>query len=648
MKRKRIYITYCWQDEKIVDIIDSHFQQIGIKLIRDKRDLDYASSIEKFARKMRNSSYNICIISDAYLRRINCMYEIIQLLKDDNFINKKFCPIIVDTSNKQVDLTSEGIESYAQFWRKELDNQDRLIDGIAENRNKSEQINQLKKIEEIYNNIREFLFSLKDIKYICASDINTQGIKVIDENIFKKIGISSRINIEELYNITLIDDIEDAESKLAEYANNHLLKDNEYYLFTKATIYEKFKHFDLALYNYRLAYNINNNFIVALESIIFLYLKGIFKIDKCFENIVSLLNNADKGNITLKIANALMGLQKGNIRLAINTFEEILQTTKYVNHKEYMYNNLAIAYEKLYESEKNNEFLMIAEQNYLLSVKENPNYYQAYNNLALFYLIKLSDLSKAQEAISRCLYLCPTYHMGLNTQGLIYEETREYEKALELYFRAYEHSKSFSPPLNQIGRILDFEYNNSICKLYYSLAYDINPKSLVNIFNLGNYYRKYTNDLDKAGNLLFQALNMDKNNILCNMAIGLLKMKIGDFFSAKQYFSYSLLLNPQYSCAIFCLAVSEIKSGADYSKVLLLLEKYNKNNYCTYIEKLIIEVRKRSSDINAVITQIIKNNIEYEYVNVPDQISKSIILNPILNVNDAYQYIINNFYSINS
>ncbi len=73
---KRIYITYCWQDEKVADILDYYFQQVGIKLIRDKRNIDYRSSIEGFARKMRQGSFNICVISNEYLKRINCMFEL--------------------------------------------------------------------------------------------------------------------------------------------------------------------------------------------------------------------------------------------------------------------------------------------------------------------------------------------------------------------------------------------------------------------------------------------------------------------------------------------------------------------------------------------------------------------------------------------
>ncbi len=642
---KRIYITYCWQDEKIADILDHYFQQVGIKLIRDKRDLHYSSSIEGFARKMRQGSYDICVISNEYLRRINCMYEIYQLLKDDNFSKKKFCPVIVDTTSESIDFSSTGIENYARFWKDELQKQDQLINNIPENRNKEEQIKLLKKIEAIYNNIREFLFLLKDSKYISTSDIEKGGIIIIGQSIFKKIGINPRVNIEELYNITLTNNIEEAETKLAEYANNHLLKDNEYFLFTKATIYEKFHHYDLALYNYRLAYKIQRNFLLAYEAIIILYLRGIYEIDDRFKETVSLLSQIDNENETLQIAEALINLQNGNNKNAIDIFKKIVSQNSSKAYREYIYNNLANAYERLYETDPLNCYLLLAEENYKLSIQENPNYYQALNNLSLLYLMKLSDLSKAQKAISDCLAIFPQYHMGLNTQGLIYEEQHDFEKALEYYMKSYEYSRSYSPPINQIGRILDYEYKNSLCKLYYSLAYEINPKSMVNCFNLGNYYRKYTNNTEKAEELLTYALSVQHNNILCNMAMGLLKYKCKDFISARNYFSFALSCNPDYACAYFCLAISEINIGTDYTKIINFLDKFKKEHSCFYINQLICVLKKSNDNLNADIDHVLQEYIEYEYVNISGQISKTLIINPIVNINEAYQYIIDNFYS---
>lgn len=645
---KRIYITYCWQNEKIADILDHHFQQVGIKLIRDKRDLDYSSSIENFARKMRQGSYNICIISNEYLKRINCMYEINQLLKDDNFAKKKFCPIVVDTSSELIDLTPNGIENYAQFWKDELQKQDQLINSISENRNKGEQIKQLKKIEAIYNDIREFLYLLKDVKYINTSDIEKKGMIVIGQSIFKKIGINPKVNLEELYNITLLDDIEEAETKLAQYANDHLLKDNEYYLFTKATIYEKFHHYDLALYNYCLAYKVQKNFILAYEAIITLYLRDIYKIDERFKNTVYLLKKIDGENETLQIAEALIHLQNGKNKKAIDIFEKIIEQNSSGAHREYIYNNLANAYERMYENEPSNNYLLLAERNYKLSIEENPSYYQALNNLALLYLMKLSDLPKAQKAISDCLAIFPEYHMGLNTQGLIYEEKHDFEKALEYYMKSYEYSKSYSPPINQIGRILDFEYNNSLCKLYYLLAYEINPKSMVNCFNLGNYYRKYTNNTERAEELLTYALSVQYNNILCNMAMGLLKYQLEDFISARKYFSFALAYNPDYICACFCLVVSEIKIGTDYIKITEFLNRFMEDRSCSYIDQLISALKGSNENLDAYINRTLQEYIEYEYVNISGQISKTLIINPVVNINDAYQYIVDNFYALNS
>lgn len=644
---KRIYITYCWQDEKIADTLDYYFQQVGIKLIRDKRDLDYSSSIEDFAKKMRQGSFNICLISDEYLKRVNCMYEINQLLKDNNFARKKFCPIVVDNAPKQVDLSPSSIEEYAAFWKEEIDKQDQLINSISENRNKGEQIHQLKKLEAIYNDIREFLFLLKDAKYIKTSDIEREGIIAINRSIFKKININHKVNLEELYSITQLNNIEDAEKQLATYANNHLIKDNEYFLYTKATVYEKNGYYDLALYNYSLAYKTQKNFVLAYEAIIFLYLKGIYKIDDRFQIVTSGLREVDPTNPLLYIAEALLSLQKQDYSTSITLFESALEHKHSTIHLEFIYNNLANAYERQYEKEKNRTDLLLAEKYYNASINENPQYYQALNNLSLLYLMKLSDLTNAQKSISKCLSICPTYHMALNTQGLIYEEKNEFEKALECYMHAYEYSKSYSPPLNQIGRILDFEYRNPLCKLYYSLAYKINPRSIVNCFNFGNYYRKYTENMDKANNLLEEALSIQPNNILCNMAMGLLKYKIQDYIAARNYFSYAFALNPDYDSACFCLALCEYKINASPSFAKGLLEKYIKTHKNIFCENLLSILKNPLLDTDKQINNILNASIEYEYVNVPEQISKSLIINPIVNIRDAYQYIIDNFYHQN-
>lgn len=235
----------------------------------------------------------------------------------------------------------------------------------------------------------------------------------------------------------------------------------------------------------------------------------------------------------------------------------------------------------------------------------------------------------------------------MNTQGLICEENRDFEKALEYYMKSYEHSKSYSPPINQIGRILDYEYKNSLCKLYYLLAYEINPKSMVNCFNLGNYYRKYTDNIEKAEELLTYALSVQSDNILCNMAMGLLKYQLEDFISARNYFSFALAYNPDYICACFCLAISEAKIGTDYVKIIDFLNRFVKKHSCSYIDQLISVLKNSRGNLDDFINPILGEYIEYEYVNTSSQISKTLIINPLISISEAYQYIVDNFYFLN-
>lgn len=414
---KRIFLSYCWLDEIYADKIDYYFQQVGIKLIRDKRDLSYSSSIEGFARKIRKTSYAVCIVSEEFLKRENCMYEIVEFQKDDNF-SKKICPIVVNYSDSHLKLAPQNIEEYASYWQEKVEQQNRLIDGISNNIHKNEQIKQLRKYSIIYDGIRDFLFFLKDAIYISSDIIDVQGIKSLNQNIFKKIGISPKINLEDLYSITQSNTIEEAEQRLTEYMNNHLIKENDYFLYTKANVYEKFEYYDLALYNYKLAYSISKDFILAYESIIVLYVRGIYKIDSLFGYVVNTLEKIDKSNATLKLAHGLFKLKEMKYEEAIPILKEALERAT-PKTKCYIYNNLANAYEEL--ASESNDYLKTSERYYLLAIKENENYYQAINNLALLYLAKFRCVDLAAVTLQKCLSVAPKYYMGLNTLGLIQE-----------------------------------------------------------------------------------------------------------------------------------------------------------------------------------------------------------------------------------
>lgn len=626
---RKIFLSYCWKDEKYADLIDEYFQKVGIKLIRDRRDLAYSNSISAFAKKIRKTSFAICIISDDFLKKENCMYEIVEFQKDDNF-SKKICPIVINYPNKSVDLQPESIEHYANFWNNEITKQNNLINNIHDNTKKEEHIVQLKKYTSIYNGIRSFLFFLKDAIYLPNESIDSLGIRIINENIFKKIGISPKISINELYAITQEITIEDAEHHLARYMSDHLIKENEYYFYTRANVYEKFGYYDLALYNFKLALKTAKDFVLAYESIIMLYMKGIYDIDSFFSEIILCLENVDETNITLKMAKGLLYLKDGEDSYAINMFETALESAS--NNKCYIYNNLAISYENLKEIVK-------AEMYYKKAIEENESYYQAYNNMALLYLVKFKNTEKALITIKKCLEIYPSYYMGLNTLGLIQEEEKNFNEALSNYLRAFHNGRSkknFSAPLNNIGRILDFEFKDKMCKVYYELAYNLNPKSLVCIFNLGNCYRKYFHDYEESYKYLNMARDMQPNNILCNMALGLLEYNKGEYAIAIDYFSFAYLCDKSYGPSCLSIGLCMSKLGESTNNIINVFSSFE-GRY-EVIEQL-HSLQCVSFNESELIDQI-----EYDYINVSTQIVKTVFINPIVQIKDSYQYITDHFF----
>lgn len=634
---KKIFLSYCWQDDKYANLIDSYFQQVGIKLIRDRRDLTYGTSISAFAKKIRKTSYAICIISDEFLKSENCMYEIVEFQKDDNF-TKKICPIVINYPGSEVSLKPESIEQYAAFWQDKIKYQNELINKITDNIQKEEQIRQLKKYTLILNGIREFLFFLKDAIYISNSNIDNLGIKTINENVFHKIGINPSINIEELYAITQLNSIEEAENQLANYLHTHLIKENEFYYYTRANIYDKFGYYDLAFYNFKLAYKTSDKFILAYESIIMMYVKGIYNPDQQFMDIINKLEKIDDSNTTLKMAQGILALKQDKCIEAIHLFETALNCASNQSRC-YIYNNIANSYEKIGDLNK-------AELNYCKSIEENPRYYQAYNNLSLLYLMKLKDIKKALITIETCLEINSSYCMAQNTLGLIQEELGNNEEALSSYLDSLYNSRGndqYFAPINNIGRVLDFEMNDRNCKIYYELAYKVNPNSLVCNFNLGNYYRKYAHDNKIAEKFLNRALEMQPNNILCNMAKGLLRYNMDDYISAKTYFSYAYLCNKYYGPACLCLALCMLNLGDELKDIINLLDGFNGeymqiNSLCTYLKCDKINYLAYEKDLI--------NTIEYDYVNIPEQIVKTLYIKPVVRLEDAYQYIKNHFFEI--
>lgn len=107
-----IFLSYCWENEKVANLIDNYFSKNKIARQRDKRDIQYKQSIKEFMRTIRDAEYVIMVISENYLKSRNCMYEVLEFVKNKDF-RDKIIPVILKEAN--IFNAKEKI-NYLTYW----------------------------------------------------------------------------------------------------------------------------------------------------------------------------------------------------------------------------------------------------------------------------------------------------------------------------------------------------------------------------------------------------------------------------------------------------------------------------------------------------------------------------------------------------
>lgn len=159
MGRKTIFISYTDADAEVVDTIDTYLTSCGYDVKRDIRDIGNYDSIVEFMKKIRTQDFVVPVVSDTYLRRNNCMYEVAQLLKDDNFARRTF-PVIIDPP-KTSDRTYSFFDIRYQieiinFWESEAKALNADIEKLSLE-NKAELSEEYRRIKNYAQTVSEFM-----------------------------------------------------------------------------------------------------------------------------------------------------------------------------------------------------------------------------------------------------------------------------------------------------------------------------------------------------------------------------------------------------------------------------------------------------------------------------------------------------------
>lgn len=186
-----IFISYAWggKSEDIVNELDNSLKKDGIVLVRDKRDLGFKGLIIEFMKKIGLGDAIIIVISDKYLKSPYCMFELLEIYRNQNF-KERIYPIVLEDANIFEPIPRLQYLKYWQDKKKELD------DAIMQFGTDAITVigDDYKTYKKVFDNFGEVINILKDINSLTPDIHQADDFAILKSELLKQIGNFSQEN----------------------------------------------------------------------------------------------------------------------------------------------------------------------------------------------------------------------------------------------------------------------------------------------------------------------------------------------------------------------------------------------------------------------------------------------------------------------
>lgn len=179
LDKPTVFVSYNQKSsETFVDELCEELADIAT-VKRDKKDIPDWGSIIGFMKTIRQQDFAILVITDDYLKSTACMYEVIELMKDESWMKKVMFAVLENTHIYRLDERT----AYIEYWSnrcQEIESNARNLPLAAT----SDLSEELRKSTEITNNIGQFLN--------CVADSNNPKQHDIIGKVIERIGGNSQ------------------------------------------------------------------------------------------------------------------------------------------------------------------------------------------------------------------------------------------------------------------------------------------------------------------------------------------------------------------------------------------------------------------------------------------------------------------------
>lgn len=172
-----IFLSYNWHDQETADRIDQYLSNLsGITVKRDVRDIGAWKSIREFMTSIREQNYAVLIVSDLYLKSKNCMFEVTEIMKEQEYKDRIF-PAVVEHGIYDPLIRAK----YIKYWQEECNKLEAAIKGL-DLANVTELTADLKYYKSIASSMGEFLSIVVDKNNPDIQEVEIQIEKAILKN----------------------------------------------------------------------------------------------------------------------------------------------------------------------------------------------------------------------------------------------------------------------------------------------------------------------------------------------------------------------------------------------------------------------------------------------------------------------------------
>jgi tetratricopeptide (TPR) repeat protein len=523
----RIFLSYSHRDKDVADSIDVVFSSIGIRMLRDVRDVPYRHSFKEYMQQIRETDFVVMIISDSYLKSLNCMYEVTEFIASQGF-QEKLLPVM---SGDPGIFSPSGRIEYIRYWKRRLmalTQESISLEGISHGGTIT---SDLKLMTAVCQNLDTFFNAIKDNHCKSFADLKSENYR----SLIDQVGFEDLDLLKEVIRIRDLENREQQDMEMEEFLAKY--PRSTYGLFYRANISENRGEFLKAIKYYQDAIAADSKNLVAqlnYGGLLATHLHDYKGARAQYERVLAIDPSFALADLNLGI---ICGNQLDDSAQAMLHFKNALarEPTLMLAYAEYG----AFLTEKIGDC-------AAARAVYETALNIDPDNSGIITALASLLAFSLNDANAARALLEKTIDRIPgdvACHLGYGV--LLSEHFQETEAARKQFEQCISIDSTNSAAHMSLAILLENSGDPDGAKRNYERSILLQPDSAFLHYAFGNLLVNHFKDYKTAGNHFLKTVEIDPNHALAHYNLPILYASIvGDDIMARKHYSRAIEISP--------------------------------------------------------------------------------------------------------